>query len=89
MKLTLAERMKTLEYAERLILCLRDVLEELDLLMSLPANIPETVRRTDTGKELGTFAHNLLGWVLSIVIEDEKKTRRNMDAQKRASQTSI
>lgn len=51
---------------------------ELELLTTLPVNIPKLVKRTDNGNEVSTYPYNLLGWVLSIISDDKAKTKGRM-----------
>lgn len=68
-------RMKKIEEAEEQVLELRRSLDDLGLLLKQPDRIPKYVRLTDTGDIIYTYSHNILGWILGIVLEEKTKVR--------------
>lgn len=67
------ERMKKLEKAEEQIMELRQSLDDLGLLLRQPDKIPKYVNRTDTEDTIFTYTHNILGWILGIVLKEKGK----------------
>ena len=63
--------MKELEKVERQIAELRQSLDDLDLLLKQPERIPEYVRLTDTGAVIYTYSHNILGWILGVILKEK------------------
>ena len=59
---------------EKQISLLRKALNKQGLLMELPKNFPNHVHLLDSGKEIWLYTHNILGWILGIVLNKKKDT---------------
>ncbi len=76
--------MKKIEEVENKIADLRKDLDEIDLLMKYPDDpdgLPKSIYLTGNNKEIHLSTHNILGWILGIVLEKKTKVRKKLNAQ--------